>query len=579
MIRLPETPALQRQPINAPQMSAQAAAAPATALGNVGRAIAGIGEGFAKVAEDAQRLENARIASERRNQLALGFAELQNELARESDPATIVEKTRQFFIETKGQADDPDLPNDVRHSLLMYHDDLATRGMIQAGSSAANLTAKRAGLAYQNEITTARDYNDPARAMQALASAQADGLLLPEERAAKERELNLHFQTQQITQDIQESPQEWIDRNPVNSPPPGFDATTWGRYHDFAESKLRESGRQIADLVMDGIASGQVLRPEDIDAIAAGKARPAVIAELKGKLADYTDAAATAARKARMQDPNHQDAVMGAIEAKLQTYEPDADGIDEDMIQLKSMAYDLPEGPMRQETLRRVDALRDGHFREVKTYADLAKRALVDHFKAFAPAGSFEPPKIPVRQFVDQGFLKDAANLTALGFSQEQISKIEEPVKRGKSETPPTNEVRLERFRALWPSRSTANDAKADPFKLRVAQTISERKTVIPASQEEEAAAARARIDLGRAMRRLNDFLKVNPKPSSSDIEGIIFSIGGEAARNTYRSGVFDPPPAPAFDPVSPSFDATRPDLPTGGIDPESPSLLPPIND
>lgn len=78
---------------------------------------------------------------------------------------------------------------------------------------------------------------------------------------------------------------------------------------------------------------------------------------------------------------------------------------------------------------------------------------------------------------IDDGFLQDGAKLQSLGFTQDQISKIQNP------ELKPAQQI--DQFRSLWSSRDAAKATTADPYTRASAEAIVTRRNQItpPADQ------------------------------------------------------------------------------------------------
>ncbi|MEI6196648.1 MAG: hypothetical protein WCS42_20210, partial [Verrucomicrobiota bacterium] len=110
MYRLPNVPALQPTALDTPGVRPAVAAAPAAALSQLAESIAGVGEEFHHTALLVQHQENARVESEKRNQLALDYAQLQFDLQADPDPTSRFKKTREFLDGYKGKMDDGNLP-------------------------------------------------------------------------------------------------------------------------------------------------------------------------------------------------------------------------------------------------------------------------------------------------------------------------------------------------------------------------------------------------------------------------------------------------------------------------------------
>lgn len=178
MIRLPAQPMPR---IGAPTVSAEAAAAPAASLGRAAQAIADVSDSFLAVAQKTQELENARRASELRRQLAENYAALTTDLANEPDPEKHITATRDFLAEYRGTLAGLGLPPVLATQVTEQFEDFASRAVIDSASRAASLSQRRALLAAENEIASARNLRDPEIHRTAVQSAVQSGTILPEQ--------------------------------------------------------------------------------------------------------------------------------------------------------------------------------------------------------------------------------------------------------------------------------------------------------------------------------------------------------------------------------------------------------------
>ena len=186
MIRLPDTPTFASTGLGAPQVSAEAAAAPARALGTIAGAIGQASDGFVKLGHDLARIDNARTLSETNQQLAANYAQLQIDLQSVNDPQERLTKTNAFLAEQKSSLIPAGASPELRQALESGFSDFTSRAQINAAKDAADLTVKRATLALGNEIDASYQTLDLDAHRKALDNATASGLLLPEQRAAEE---------------------------------------------------------------------------------------------------------------------------------------------------------------------------------------------------------------------------------------------------------------------------------------------------------------------------------------------------------------------------------------------------------
>lgn len=247
MIRLPDIPQLQPEALNQPQVSARAAAAPAMALGEVATAIAGVSQHFHKVAVDVQRLENARMISDGRHDIAIRYAEFEAGLQTEPDPAKRINLTRDFLTNYKNSMDDPAHPPVVREGLRSHFEDFEAQALIGQTRDSANLAVRRATASMRNGMLTART---PEEVDAAADNFRDSGAGTPEEadtfRLQGKRELDLSVL------------QEAINDNPLDV----RDAIDAGRLRDTFKNLSPADETRIPEHIR---ASIQRHRAEEMD--------------------------------------------------------------------------------------------------------------------------------------------------------------------------------------------------------------------------------------------------------------------------------------------------------------------------
>ena len=268
MIRLPDIPGLQGSQINAPELRAGAVAAPAVALGNAAESIYRVSDQFHDTAVKLQKLENGRIVSEKRQQLARDYGEFSVELQKDLDPASRMSKTQDFLTNYKGQMDSEDLPPAARADLLEHYDKFATNMTIGQAEDSARLGLRRAGAAFDNELNLAATSNDREMAMRAVGTAVETGAVLPEEGEEALRKFDelAAFRAQQSA--IQENPIEtlrqlddpdFLKQNPFLSPE---------KHEQLRGEAEQQANRYRADFANDQIISGVVPTLEELQTMA-----------------------------------------------------------------------------------------------------------------------------------------------------------------------------------------------------------------------------------------------------------------------------------------------------------------------
>lgn len=268
MIRIPNLPQAPGQQVNAPPASIEVANAPNIALGTLARSLASIGDGFQQHADQIQNMENVRLVSETRNRVAEEYARFSEELDKDPNPETRVEKTRAFWMKAKGIADRPDLPPAVRDSLVRWYEKAASESVISQGANAGRLSSKRALLALSNEIGSAKARHNREDLDAALATAKDSGILLPEEEQRIVQDFDRSVAAGKLDLAIQEDPAlvledierpDFIQRNPQFSPE---DLPKIRRAAEAGAERIR--GEELETL-QEAMLRG-MLKPSDLEA-------------------------------------------------------------------------------------------------------------------------------------------------------------------------------------------------------------------------------------------------------------------------------------------------------------------------
>lgn len=265
MIRIPQVPGLQHTAINSPEVNPRAAAAPAMALGNVAEAIADVSEDFHDAARKVQLMENGRIVSEKRQALASNYATLQLDLQKDPDPASRINRTKDFFSNTKGEMESEDLPDTVRAELLNHFDNFATEAVIRQGEDSYRLAKTRGLMALDNELNAAIRSGNPNAIDLPLRTARESGFVLPEQEDSIRQKYATEFKVQEMLKTIQAKPLEaekaFKAREEFAANHPDLDFDTINKLEGEAE---RTANRFRSDFTNDLIISGTNPTPEEL---------------------------------------------------------------------------------------------------------------------------------------------------------------------------------------------------------------------------------------------------------------------------------------------------------------------------
>ncbi len=551
MIQIPDLPGLQSSAVNDPQASTASAAAPAAALGTLAQSIASVGTHFQETADRVQSLENARVESQKRQDLARSYSNLQLELDKDPDPKSRITKTQDFFSQQKGAMDDPSLPPAVRYSLNQHFDEFSTQGMIQTTHTSATLALKRTTEAYNNEIATALQNGDGAGAHQAIDRIAGTGAMTPEEIDAARRTTDQTLRLNADQKAITEAPLHWMENNDPTKIPAGYNAVQWNQQQQFAKGKLREVTMDAVDTVQAGIMSGQVSSREQIDQM-THDVRPAIRQEMYKAL----EKNASEGFKAMASMPEYQAATVGKVSAMLGQIDTRAGDADVQMASADNMVRDLPPGSAARTMLEgQIRDLWEGKSKEPKTHIEAAMKSLDEAYK-FGLFGKVPKPgdgteEMTTARVLDSGFLANPAKLASLGLTADQVEGVMNAAPSPNSTDPKdiraNQAARLTAFRALAPAWDQRQNITAGPLEQAAAEAIlNNQGTVKYRSPEATRQAAMDAVDtLAKYGQKKTDFAKwakLNPDATPKEVDDKIFEMAGAETQAKLTSGIYDVP-------------------------------------
>lgn len=297
--------------------------------------------------------------------------------------------------------------------------------------------------------------------------------------------------------------------------PDGEDATEWARKRDHLRSRLARERNAIVDGINDGLASGQITRPEQLDEWTDELGESAV-SSIKAAMAKSADAN----REAMVKTDGYQARMIGAVSAAISSLKPD--DIDA-RVAIEARLREIEPGVSKD--LLSAD-LRRKLGGEPEDYSPLSRgKKLVDlafRSGALGPVG-FTAPQTTA-DVVGDDFLMDGAKLQALGVSKEWQDKVQDPKVKSADER-----VRL--FTEAMRARPKDAKITADDYTRRAADAIVGRKNNVAKTPEEAAKEMRGAWDTvakrGRIERQLAEWAKAHP---DGDIEAEAMRLLGDEA-------------------------------------------------
>lgn len=533
MIKIPDIPGLRGgevTAINAPDarqdnMRLGPALAVSAALGGpVAEAIGGVGEHFQNVADQAQKLENARAESEARMQMDAGYSQLQIDLEKDPDPVSRIEKTRQFFEQSKGIAENANLSPQVRDNLRQFHTEFEHKGMTQAAASSAALSMKRAGLQLNNETDAAVLAGDESRAMGLVDQAVAAGVLLPEQGDAAKVRIQQTLKERAEQKDIIEDPSHWLENNPPDKVPPGTDPARYQQMQDFAKGQMRKKTYEASANIMDGIVSGKITTEKQIEDLTQDL-RPTAVEELKNglrmRLAD--------GYKEKVASPDYQAQVYGQLSAAIADFNPEAEDADARIAMIDRMMRDMKPGFQKDSLTKKFRNLESPE--PAKNYGEFVLQQVDELNKVGRFGKTVEPENVLLKDAVKDGFMQDIGKLQRGGFTKDHAKKIAalaatDPAAAQRLLTDSWNKKELRPGGVL-----NASQIENDTF-----YALRNGKATIPWSSEESKNAADSTNlstakNYGIAKMQMEDYLRLNPEAKPSEIDAAFKKITGESIK------------------------------------------------
>jgi len=314
MIRLPDIPNLNGQAINAPAVSAGAMAAPAEGLGKIASAIAGVSETFHDTAIQIQKITNARTISERNQKLAAEWSAFELDLQKDHDPASRIQRTRDWLASAQNSLISADDPPAVADELTNRFGHFANTAFINVARDSAVLEERRAALALSNEIDSAIQHGNRAAADDALDRWAKTGTALPEQVAQARRRAYADLSYLTYKQAIASNPLESERR--LNDPTFSDPDLTPEQLDSLRSESERSANRYRSDFTNDIIISGSDPTPEDLAEMeAAGQIDKSTHARWLTQIRE----------KAAGAEPPHDDAIYEQTYTQVMTYDPAAD--------------------------------------------------------------------------------------------------------------------------------------------------------------------------------------------------------------------------------------------------------------
>lgn len=537
----------------------------------VGRAVEGLGEtisgvsqtGF-KYAEKLRTMNDAKGMSAFLTNLDSRATEFENGLIKRQDYSGWPEEWKSNVESWKGEIDNLAISNDAKAKLQLQYGQWASGKGDRIATTAALKDVETTKGTIANNLNYYGKRGDMDGYGRTVNEARSSGIFRPDQIQSLERQgEQLKFQSELdglILSEPAEKAREYI-RSDAFMSNPGATLEMREMALNQVEEVEREKTNVAIDQFSDDVAQKAFTSVEQIDQKYGGRVRPAVLKKMKDGYA-YEQ---TQAFKQLQATPGYQNQVRGRVSALLSDFNAKAAGFDENAVEINRLIESLPPGdPTRDELKRNFDEKRSGQLDEVKSLADLSRKAFTDAYKAqfFGKTRRGQS----TQSAIDAGLLRDPEKLKQAGFDEDQVEEIIGPEKDSDTE-------RRRRFTEFYPQRKEKKKA-ADPYLQRAFEAIQSGESQIEI--EDAIEKAKAERNLGDAVMKFNLWAKQNPDKLNDEealgrITGEIVSpYGVEKFTQTIL------PPAPSGHPAL-DLNGPLPELYRDAPMDFSPGVLPPL--
>jgi hypothetical protein len=472
----------------------------------------------------------------------------------------------------QSRATDKGLSPEGRAAFRSRFTDWNTRRTIHLETLAANKTLELSKQRGENALNVFMETQNYDGGRELLHGLQSAGVLSTPDLEAKLFEIDRIQQHNQTLETIRTNPRAWLDSNP--NPAPGYDETKHQQLLSFARQQARLSDQEALDGVLDGIISNHVTTPEQIQDLTP-HLRPADRAKLNSALERWN----AQAQEREQNKPETIQKNVGEFYSLLSDYNPDDESLDEHRIKLGILAQSVPEGPLRDQMRRSLNARRARLSDEAATASKAAKESVISAFKAdrFGPSKLPDAPAISLNAALEKGWLKDSKKLQDAGFAPGTAKTIA-IFARSKG-----NAAAAKLFKDQWKDRPNAAN-NLSPFDRAVADALRLENPFLQwkgdPNPEDLEAHNKALNGLGKALIDIDEWLQRNPRATDKEIAEKVGTIAGAEARRQTTTLLTAPRPTrPDPLPFAPELpDWQEQEIDNSMLDDDS-MLLPPLTD
>lgn len=495
-----------------------AAMAPGRALERVGSGISAVGETVGAFQLQMQKARDEGVKSRAALAVQQELAEHEkyrmenpDETTWQADIDARLDRVRQTF---QGERLSPFGRAELDAQFDGWGQDYRNRTMLDATKQ----SVARSRQALTNEVRARQDAGDFEGAEKRLREASGS-VLLPEEAESdiqSNAKLRKDYEAEQrFSADIAA-----IDEDPFplrgkyeGEKPDGENEEEWLRKKQQFRISIARHQQRIVDQINDGLASGKITRPDQLEEW-KDELGDAAVLRLQNSVKDMVNEG----RKAMVGTPAYQARIIGAVSASIAELDP------KDItrrVEIEARLRDISPGPSKDlltADLKRKLGDEPEDYSAMSRARKLIKVAF-DH-GIFGEVAATESQT--TADVLKDDFLMDGAKLQALGITKEWADKVQDP------EAKDTDRVAI--FTEAMRNRPKDAKITADDYTMRAAEAIVSRKKAVPKTTEERNAEMRNVWDAlsrrGALERELAEWAKAHP---DGDVEAELMRRLGDA--------------------------------------------------
>ena len=534
--------------------SVSAAMAPGLAMSSIGDGIQDVGSVLGQIGDRVQKVRDDDAFTTANLAIMEADAEHQVFRAKNPDPGTWEQNRIEGLAKVREKTQDLPISTDARRQLDTFLDTTEAKSRFETKVSVAQYEVTKAR---QNTANLDLEYRRNGNFDAALAlqhDAQKNGVYSPADAAANREDIQQEKATWQAKQAdkalynlIAQDPAHWLETH--KETPKDMDPVRYRNAQKYAQETLHQVTVETVASVRDGITTGDIRSPQDIDHFAS-HLRPAVREQLKQDYLVMADQREDAFRRT----PEYQNLTIGKISGMMGDYQQEAGDADVQYVKMDSLIRTLPDGPARSELESRIKSVREGKQFQIKTTTDAAM-AEVDKIAQSGRFGNLRASGIrqqTTASAIEAGLLQDREKLALAGLDDAQSRSIAtadrhallnagvDPSLAG------TNEGRTALFKTYYSSSSSKS--QADPYLASAFAAIHTGSPHFQSTDPElektaEKEREQALQTYGRVKANLAQWIQLNPKASLKETNDHLYQLSSSEIRSTAASQAIGSPP------------------------------------